>query len=62
MVLKKSIKLHKSKDANTQYLVIPASVVNDSQYPFKNKKILELEVNLEKGTVTLECVKSKKGD
>jgi hypothetical protein len=35
MVLQTETKIVQSKDAHTQYLVIPAVMVQDSQYPFK---------------------------
>jgi len=35
MVLETETKIVQSKDAHTQYLVIPSVMVQDSQYPFK---------------------------
>jgi hypothetical protein len=35
MVLEKESKVFQSKNARTQYIIIPADVVSDSQYPFR---------------------------
>lgn len=35
MVLEKESKIFQSKNARTQYIIIPADVVSDSQYPFR---------------------------
>lgn len=35
MVLEEETKIAQSRNAHTQYIVIPAAVVRDSQYPFK---------------------------
>jgi hypothetical protein len=35
MVLEKETKIFGSKNAKTQYIMISADIVNDSQYPFK---------------------------
>jgi hypothetical protein len=35
MVLEVETKIVQSKDAHTQYLIIPSVMVQDSQYPFK---------------------------
>jgi|GEM_PF-1031336 len=40
MVLETEAKIVQSKNARTQYIVIPADMVADSQYPFKaNERI-----------------------
>jgi hypothetical protein len=40
MVLEEETKIIQSKNAHTQYVTIPASIVRDSQYPFKaNEKV-----------------------
>jgi hypothetical protein len=40
MVLEEETKIIQSKNAHTQYITIPASIVRDSQYPFKaNEKV-----------------------
>jgi len=35
MVLEEETKVIQSRNAYTQYIIIPASIVRDSQYPFK---------------------------
>lgn len=35
MVLEKETKIIQSRNARTQYIVIPADMVADSRYPFK---------------------------
>jgi len=35
MVLEKESRIFQSKNARTQYIIIPADVVSDSQYPFR---------------------------
>lgn len=40
MVLEEETKIVQSRNAYTQYIVIPAAMVRDSQYPFeKNEKV-----------------------
>ena len=40
MVLEGETKITQSKNAHTQYITIPASIVRDSQYPFRaNEKV-----------------------
>jgi len=36
MVLREETKIVQSRNAYTQYLIIPSAVVRDSQYPFKD--------------------------
>jgi len=36
MVLKEETKIVQSRNAYTQYLIIPSAVVRDSQYPFRD--------------------------
>ncbi|MBX5321836.1 MAG: hypothetical protein ACQXXG_08800 [Candidatus Bathyarchaeia archaeon] len=36
MVLKEETRIVQSRNAYTQYLIIPSAVVRDSQYPFKD--------------------------
>jgi len=36
MVLKEETKIVQSRNAYTQYLIIPSAMVRDSQYPFKD--------------------------
>jgi hypothetical protein len=35
VVLEKETKIFQSKNARTQYIIVPADVAGDSQYPFK---------------------------
>ncbi len=49
MVLKVKVKLSQAKKAWTQYLTIPSAMVQDSQYPFKDKAELYLEVEPKMG-------------
>jgi len=60
MVLKKSIKILQSKKASTQYLTIPASMVSDSQYPFKANEEVEIEIDTEKKLMIIAGKNSKK--
>jgi len=60
MVLRKNIKIHQSKNANTQYIVIPSSVVNDSQYPFKKEQEVEIVVKPENNSIIIHGKNSKK--
>ena len=53
MVLRKKIKIHQSKNAKTQYIVIPSSIVNDSQYPFKNDEEVEIEVKPKNNSIII---------
>ena len=59
MVLRKKIKIHQSKNANTQYIVIPSSIVNDSQYPFKKEREVEIEVEPENNLIIIRSKKLK---
>jgi uncharacterized protein YuzE len=49
MVLKAKSRVAKNPQANTQYIMIPSSMVLDSQYPFKPNDDVELEVDEKKG-------------
>ena len=48
MVLEEETKLVKNPNAYTQYLIIPAAIVRDSQYPFKNGGKVKIKVDTEK--------------
>ncbi|MHA1692224.1 MAG: hypothetical protein ACTSU7_11400 [Candidatus Heimdallarchaeaceae archaeon] len=52
-MLKTQIKLTQSKKASTQYISIPAAVVQDSQYPFEDTDELYLEIEPKTGTMIL---------
>jgi len=45
MVLEEETKVIQSRNAHTQYLVIPADVVRDSQYPFREGEIVRITVD-----------------
>jgi len=45
MTLRKKTKIVQSKNANTQYIVIPSALVADSQYPFRNGDEIEIIVD-----------------
>ncbi|MBA7629469.1 hypothetical protein ES703_36968 [subsurface metagenome] len=45
MALKHKTKIKQSKNAYTQYLVIPSSLVRDSQYPFTEDEEVEIIID-----------------
>ena len=45
MVLEKETKIVQSRNARTQYIVIPADMVADSQYPFKAGERVRITVD-----------------
>jgi hypothetical protein len=53
MALKHKTKIKQSKNAYTQYLVIPSSLVRDSQYPFKEDEEVEIIVDPKEKKVTI---------
>ena len=52
-MLKTKIKLSQSKKAWTQYVTIPAAMVQDSQYPFKDGDELFFQIEPTTGTMIL---------
>jgi len=44
LVLKVESRILENRQAKTQYITIPARVVQDSQYPFKANDTVELEI------------------
>lgn len=60
MTLKRKVKLKQSKNAHTQYLIIPSAIVQDSQYPFKSGEEVEVVVDPGKKRVIVE--KSSKNE
>jgi len=44
LTLKVETRILENKQAKTQYITIPARVVQDSQYPFKANDTVELEI------------------
>ena len=51
MVLEEETKLVKSPNAYTQYLIIPAAVVRDSQYPFKEGGKVRIRVDVKEKVI-----------
>jgi len=45
MALKHKTNIKQSKNAHTQYLVIPSALVRDSQYPFSDDQEVEIIVD-----------------
>jgi len=45
LTLKVETKILENERAKTQYITIPARVVQDSQYPFKANDLVELEID-----------------
>lgn len=45
MSLRSRVKIKQSKNAHTQYLIIPSAIVQDSQYPFKKEEEVEITVD-----------------
>jgi hypothetical protein len=45
MVLEEETKIVQSRNAHTQYIVIPAVMVRDSQYPFKADERVRITVD-----------------
>jgi len=44
LVLKVESRILENRQAKTQYITIPARIVQDSQYPFKANDTVELEI------------------
>ena len=44
LVNKVETKILENKEARTQYITIPARMVQDSQYPFQAKDVVELSI------------------
>jgi hypothetical protein len=45
MVLEEETKIVQSRNARTQYIVIPADMVSDSQYPFKAGERIRITID-----------------
>ncbi|MEM3827956.1 MAG: hypothetical protein QXP36_01895 [Conexivisphaerales archaeon] len=45
MVLEEETKIVQSRNARTQYIVIPADIVSDSQYPFKAGERIRITID-----------------
>ena len=57
MALKHKTKIKQSKNAHTQYLVIPSALVRDSQYPFRQDQEVEIVVDPKEKKVTIQLSK-----
>lgn len=56
MALKHKTKIKQSKNAHTQYLVIPSSLVRDSQYPFRENEEVEIVVDPKEKKVIIKSL------
>jgi hypothetical protein len=54
MVLQTETKIVQSKDAHTQYLVIPAVMVQDSQYPFREGEKVKIIIDTSHNRMIIE--------
>jgi hypothetical protein len=59
MVLKERTKILQSVNANTQYITIPSAIVRDSQYPFRAKDEVEIEVAPAEKKLTVRLLRKK---
>lgn len=57
MALRHKTKIKQSKNAYTQYLVIPSSLVRDSQYPFTEEEDVEIIVDPKEKKIIVKSVK-----
>jgi hypothetical protein len=57
MALKHKTKIKQSKNAYTQYLVIPSSLVRDSQYPFIEDDEVEIVVDPKEKKIIVKSAK-----
>lgn len=46
-------KLNKHPNANTMYLTIPADLVKEKNFPFKDGEKVKLELNKDQQTITI---------
>ena len=56
MVLQTETKIVQSKDAHTQYLVIPAVMVQDSQYPFDQGERVQITIDTSHKRMIIESI------
>jgi hypothetical protein len=59
MALERKIKIKQSRNAHTQYLVIPSSLVQDSQYPFKGDEEVEVIVDPKEKRIIVRSARRK---
>ncbi|RLI44808.1 hypothetical protein DRO69_06530 [Candidatus Bathyarchaeota archaeon] len=57
MVLEKETKIFQSRNARTQYIMISADIVNDSQYPFKEGEKVRITVDPYRRMMIIRSVK-----
>lgn len=60
MVLKASSKIIKNPNATTQQITIPATMVVDSQYPFKPGEEVEVRIDLRTRTLIVSSMEVSK--
>ena len=60
-LLKVETKILENQRAKTQYVTIPARVVQDSQYPFKADDDVELEIDPLNKTLTVRLLRRPTG-
>ncbi len=60
MVLKAKSKLSKSPNSATIYLAIPASITQDSQFPFMPNEEVEITIKQDSGTLVVSGSGKKK--
>ena len=60
-LLKVETKILENQRAKTQYVTIPARVVQDSQYPFKADDDVELEIDPQNKTLTVRLLRRPTG-
>lgn len=56
MALRHKTSIKQSKNAHTQYLVIPSALVRDSQYPFEDDEEVEIVVDPKEGKIIISSV------
>jgi hypothetical protein len=56
-LLKVETRILENERAKTQYVTIPARVVQDSQYPFKADDVVELEIDPQKQTLIVKLLR-----
>jgi len=57
MVLETEAKIIQSKNARTQYIVIPAEMVVDSQYPFKANERIRITIDPYRKMMIIRSIK-----
>jgi hypothetical protein len=57
LVDKVESRILENKEARTQYITIPARMVQDSQYPFKANDTVELEIQSEEKRLVVRLLR-----